>query len=350
MAKFTADELQARQRAAKQLQDAIQDGRLKQKANNRFSQNKQQRNDEYLADKGRAAPKFLRPSDVDKYAEYGTDQVLTMTYGNQGQTLTLTADDLRAFKNNVEILQSQYKGGITAKQVIDRSLAIDIQRSNEEIKLAVPISQKNGEVHFLTNASDKNGALNHHVHVQFLAFEAVAASPNAQDKVKNSLNFGKLKFECDCGRHNFWYRYIATIGNFGYGRQETGYPKIRNRALIGLACKHVLRVMQYIRSPMGVLYLQKEIAKLQAKDKQHTKNQQRQNRTQSQLEKELQQLSKQANTIKPQSLSKKMEAAARREAGKQKRNDAKAKAQLESLINQLGADAVQAMLNQLKEK
>ena len=352
MAKMTNAQLNAMRLASEQLQQAIKEGKLKSRADKQFSQNKKSRDAEFNADLKRQAPKFLRPHDIDKAQTFGADEVLTMTYGNRGQTITLTADDLRAFKHNVDILQSQFKGGITAKQVIDRSLAVDIQRSNEQIKLAIPLSQKNGVVHFLTNASQENGAKNHHVNVEFLAFKAVVSAPDASKKAKNSLNFGKIKFECDCGRHNFWYRYIATIGNFGYGRQENGYPKIRNRALVGLGCKHVLRVMQYIRSPMGISYLQKEIEKLQRKDLTAKQSQARQSRTQSQLSKELEQLSTQNRNIKAESLMAKMAASAKSAARQQAKQHAKsqreAEAQLQSLVNTLGADVVQAMLNQLK--
>lgn len=39
---------------------------------------------------------------------------------------------------------------------------------------------------------------------------------------------------------------MSTIGNYNAGRAENGYPKIRNPGLIGIACKHVLRVMAEI--------------------------------------------------------------------------------------------------------
>lgn len=46
----------------------------------------------------------------------------------------------------------------------------------------------------------------------------------------------------------FFFRYIATAGNFHAGRPEHGYPKIRNPQLIGVACKHVVRVMGELES------------------------------------------------------------------------------------------------------
>lgn len=57
---------------------------------------------------------------------------------------------------------------------------------------------------------------------------------------------GAVRFDCDCGRHRFWYRYIASVGSFAYGKAETGFPKIRNPNLKGLACKHVIFVMRML--------------------------------------------------------------------------------------------------------
>ena len=64
----------------------------------------------------------------------------------------------------------------------------------------------------------------------------------------NLLNYGKLKFECDCGRHDYWYRYIATIGKYNYGIDESRYPSTRNPNVTGVACKHALRVMKHVTS------------------------------------------------------------------------------------------------------
>ena len=79
----------------------------------------------------------------------------------------------------------------------------------------------------------------------------------------NWLRKQKLAFDCDCGRHRYWFRYISTIGNFNAGRKELGFPKIRNSNLLGVACKHVLRVMSEVESSTSVLnFLTKHMIKL----------------------------------------------------------------------------------------
>lgn len=129
--------------------------------------------------------------------------------------------------------------------------------------MAVPVSRKAGLVHLLTNAGPNSKVLNHHVEIEFSNFKSVVFDIDKQalTTVKNRLAKGKIKFQCDCERHTFWYRYMATIGGYNLGRDEGGFPKIRNPHLSGVACKHVLRVVKWISSPAGIAYLKKEVEK-----------------------------------------------------------------------------------------
>lgn len=96
------------------------------------------------------------------------------------------------------------------------------------------------------------------------------AATGAKDRkspkqVANWLRKQKLSFDCDCGRHRYFLRYVATIGGFAAGGRNGGFPKIRNPGLKGVACKHVLRVMTEIESSNAVLhFLEKYMEKLQA--------------------------------------------------------------------------------------
>ncbi len=197
-----------------------------------------------------AATTILHPNEVS--GEYDAGRLLTTTLrGSAHHQITL--NDLRAFQSNITTLKKQFKGGITAQAVIDHSLPIDRQRANKEIRTAVPVSLRGGVVHFLTNSGPESNVSRHHVHVEFLDFQAVVgASPNEPKKIGKLVAAGRLSFDCDCGRHTFWYRYVATVGKYNYGRAETGFPKIRNPNLRGVACKHVLRVMHVIQRDAGV--------------------------------------------------------------------------------------------------
>lgn len=174
-----------------------------------------------------------------------------------GQPRPLTVDDLMLFRaavHDVERRHGQRKGnipspdggGIKAKQVVDLAAVDDRQRASKEIHTVIPVSGRGGVVHIQTNAGPGSKISRHHVYVQFLGYNnAIGSSVKPLDAARAMLA-GKLKFDCDCGRHTFWYRFIATIGNFNYGRPEDGFPKVRNPNLKGIACKHVVKVMDHI--------------------------------------------------------------------------------------------------------
>lgn len=109
------------------------------------------------------------------------------------------------------------------------------------------------EVRFITNAGPDSDQSRHHVVVEFLGYQtAIASGAHSAYIAAGRLRKEPIRFDCDCGRHRYWFRYIATIGRYNAGRSETGYPKIRNPKLYGVACKHVLRVMAEIEGGSAV--------------------------------------------------------------------------------------------------
>lgn len=280
MTEFDPDTLRGIQQ---QLNDKVGQGSLRQQSKTRYSNLNEQRREAGRGDAKRFEPTFLRPQDIQKGVDYDVERVFYTTLGNDIRLVT--RDDLIAFQKNIELLQNQYTKGITAKQVINLSLPYDIEKSNKQIFMAVPLSIKNGVIHFMTNASRESAVTEHHVNVEFMQYSTLVMQPVAvgKDQIRKLAN-GKLKFECDCGRHTYWFRYIASIGGYGYGRQEEGYPKITNPNLAGVACKHVLRVMAYIQSPMFNQYISQQIEK-----ERKTQNGLRRKQTQKQLTKEISQ-------------------------------------------------------------
>lgn len=171
----------------------------------------------------------------------------------------LTQEDLKRFSRKVNDLQKDLKankisGGITPNAIISRSRAIDIRRAEQEIHTVQAVRfQKDGVVVFRTNASRKHGATHHTVSVQFLNFQAALNAGKLTNAFLDDYMKSAVKFDCDCGRHRYWYRYVATVGGFAYGKPESAFPKIRNPELTGLACKHVVRVMHTLaRNPSGL--------------------------------------------------------------------------------------------------
>lgn len=202
----------------------------------------------------------------DVQGEYDSGRVLTTTLG--GAPRRITADDLATFRKNIKTVQGKFKGGIKARQVLDLSLEIDRKRAQTEIRMAVPVSATNGMVRFVTNAGPDSKVYRHHVNVQFLSFGAAASGGrDTSPKMANWVRKQSLKFDCDCGRHRYFLRYISTIGDFNSGRAESGFPKIKNPGLHGVACKHVLRVMAEVEASGVVLgFLTKLIDKARSAD------------------------------------------------------------------------------------
>lgn len=206
------------------------------------------------ADEGRrvGAANILSPNQVASGAKWTPAKVLEKTLGTSAvlmgqQSVALSAKQIQAFKGNIKTVQANFRGGITAQQVLDFSAHIDKQRAQKEIRVSMPVQAKAGRVQFLTNASLKYKETKHYVTVEFMSYEAaVAGAQGSPLTMARWLRQEPLKFDCDCGRHTFFYRYISTIGAFNAGRPETGYPKVTNANLTGVACKHVVRTMAEI--------------------------------------------------------------------------------------------------------
>lgn len=236
----------------------VMEANLKQQARAVIKENKAVRN---LAEQNdRYRPVFLRPNDIS--GEYDFKRALKTTLGGV-ELRDITLGDLEAFQKNIETIGGMFKGGITIPQVISLSRQVDIDRANREIHIAMPVSRVAGLVTFVTNAGPKSDKPNHVVNIDFQAFDSVVLEPKKEraSTIKNRLANGKVKIECDCGRFTYWYRYIATLGNYVHGRKEGAFPKEKNPEMTGIACKHILRVAQFCRSPLGLRYLEMAIQK-----------------------------------------------------------------------------------------
>jgi len=206
--------------------------------------------------------------------KWDSGSLLQTTIG--GKLRALTANDLVAFKENIKKAQNKVSKGITTKQIIDFSSVkpdtvknTDLHLAMTEIKQATATSAAKGRVRFITNASGKSKETRHHVVVEFLDYGREASS-GALTARKSALKMrrGALKIECDCGKWRYWYRYIASIGGYNAGRLETGFPKVKNPQLTGIACKHIVRVAAEIDKNSGsiVMFLERLMDKAKKSD------------------------------------------------------------------------------------
>ncbi|MEY2864684.1 MAG: hypothetical protein RLY58_2391 [Pseudomonadota bacterium] len=195
--------------------------------------------------------------------------LLALTFGNDKRRYSefLTNDDLRQYSRNVNVAAEKFKGGITPKQVIDWAAPIDIKRSNEQIHLGVLLSRKGDLFRYQTNAGPDSKVTHHFVDVKFLGYGEMVSG--ARDRgiqsIKSNVVGGKIRFTCDCGRHRYHYNYLAGLGNYHLGQKESRFPFIKNPHLVGLACKHVLRVMHIILSATHAQKILSEVKKDRAK-------------------------------------------------------------------------------------
>lgn len=249
----------ARQEAIKRARENMLHNAGKAASGQKAAQKTDQKRRDWAEEMDKTQPVFLRPSDIQ--GDYDFSRTLQTTLG--GVLRPITTADLQAFSRNIEMLQDRYKGGISPRNVIEFSLKEDRDRANEEIFLCSPFSRKAGVVRFITNASEGSKDKRHYVSVQFNDYSRFVTSPRKPNAklTRDQLVGTSIKFDCDCGRHTYWFRYIATAAGYALGRQENAFPKIRNPNLYGVACKHVLRVMQFILSPLGVQYLRTQVDK-----------------------------------------------------------------------------------------
>lgn len=216
----------------------------------------------------KVAKKILNPAEIS--GDYDAERMLKTTLG--GEVRDITNDDLAAFRHNIKTAGRRFKGGINVRGVIDLSTNQDRKRARTQIRMAVAAASRPVntalEVRFLTNASGlTKGVPNRYQPVvQFLGFSSVVADGSlTPQKAAVRLRQGGIRFNCDCDHHRYRLRYIATIGGYNAGRDETGYPKITNPGLSGVACKHVLRVMAEIEGGSAVqMFLAKAIEKVRA--------------------------------------------------------------------------------------
>lgn len=209
--------------------------------------NKRQR--EHEERRALAKPYILTPADVN--GKYDAERTLKTTLG--GERRPITADDLAVFRDNIATVARHYQKGLTAQQIINLSEQHDIKHANDFIHYAVPSSASRGTVRFITNASPSSDVRRHYTIVKFLDFQNAVISQDESNKAAGTLGkYGKLAISCDCGRWNFWFRYIATIGGFNAAAKEFGFPKIRNPQLMGIACMHILRTLREVQSGAAV--------------------------------------------------------------------------------------------------
>lgn len=191
-------------------------------------------------------------------------RLLQTTLGGQGPR-PITDRDLITFRRAVTAVGKRLRTGITSQEVIDLSAPADRERARRQIPYAIPARLRDGEVVFSVSAGPDSRVARHMVTVQFVEYGAAVSRPGTALQAAAWLGReAHLKFDCDCEHHRYRLRYIATVGGYNAGRPESGFPKLTNPTLTGIACKHVLRVMADLHAGA---FVRKQIATMVQADR-----------------------------------------------------------------------------------
>lgn len=174
-----------------------------------------------------------------------------------------TEKDVKAFSLRAKKIEEEFRGkdrsskrtGVPIDQLVAASLPDDVKRANDQIR-NVGIYRIDGDVlHIRTNASSGSDSTHHFLRIRLVNWvsELSSGRKSIRASVNNALR-GPVQFDCDCGRNQYWFRYVATIAGAAL-TQETGFPKIRNATLAGMCCKHTLSAFKRLFSPMTVTML-----------------------------------------------------------------------------------------------
>lgn len=207
-------------------------------------------------DIGKLAQRIL--GDEGKYKAASKKQALVLAYGRMGGEVSFSLADLCQFVVSLEKTQGKFNNdvqGVPYAALLRASLPVDKQRA-QQVRNAT-FYQRRGNILYFNVTGNSKPFYRVQIRLEDWNNAIMAATPTLM-AVQNVLR-GRISFECPCGRHQYWYRYMASIGNYGLKPVETGFPKIRNRSLRGCCCKHVLKVLGELKSNRILLILSKEL-------------------------------------------------------------------------------------------
>jgi len=198
------------------------------------------------------AQRTLSPAQIREAIRTGdVPPQMEVLIGRKADGTPFTADDMRGFDQSRRHTAKKYGSsrGALIDQLVASSDKADIARA-KEISYARLYKVGAGTLTFLVAASPGSEQSHYQVRVRLEGWmSALTSASNYYSAARDLISRGKVSFDCPCGRHQFWYRYIATVGNFALTPYEKDFPKIRNPNLTGCCCKHVIKTLSALKSP-----------------------------------------------------------------------------------------------------
>lgn len=219
----------------------------------------QQAQAETIAEVRELAKGILDP--VELRERVSRKQGIVLAYGMMGQ-IKYSFSDLRRFLKAIDAYEkdSRFGGaespnGITYRALFNASRPVDIERS-KTVRNATLYKRDGNLLSFRVTGNSKPY---YRVIIRMEAWNSYVGKTMAPLAAVRKILDGRISFECPCGRHQYWYRYMATVGNYAIEPLEHGFPKIRNPGLFGCCCKHVLKVLGELKSNRVLFVLSKEL-------------------------------------------------------------------------------------------
>ena len=182
-------------------------------------------------------------------------QKLVLQYGTSGQ-VEYTLADLNAMAKKLFAAEDKFGTnvrGVKVGDLLTASLFIDKKRA-KKIRSAALYKVAGNTLFFQTASSGETpGAPSHYVvRIRLEDWGTAIRHGEGKDYYPAAIKaaMGNISFDCSCGRHQYWYRYLATIGGFALMPKELVYPKIRNPKLKGACCKHTLKTIMTMQGPV----------------------------------------------------------------------------------------------------
>lgn len=205
---------------------------------------------------------LLTPALLKRHLDSGED--LTLKYGRSGLSVTYTRDELKTFAKTIQQARGKHKAnlaGVPLMHLEAMSSAEDHARV-KDIRAASLYKTGGNLLYFQVTASGEtiNAPRHYQVRVRLEEWGDQMSDTGPYIQRAKRACVGRLSFDCGCGRHQYWYRYLAGVGNYAVGPPlERDFPKIRNPKLTGCCCKHVLKVLRVLKSGSIHAILAKEL-------------------------------------------------------------------------------------------
>jgi len=226
---------------------------------------------------------FLTPDLLKRRKEVtkGGRQNLVLQYGFKGREIEYSLQDLNKMASAAEKAAGKFKEetkGVRVDQLVRASRIpvnfvgkrrgmSDFRKAATQIGTAVMYKIQRNMLYFRVTSSGHTPKYGHYqVRIRLEEWDSQIMKTGTYLVAARKAASGRVSFDCTCGRHQYWFRYLATIGGFALDPEEHVFPKIRNPRLSGACCKHVIKALAVLQGGAVHARIAKEMER-QAKKK-----------------------------------------------------------------------------------